>query len=110
MNVLEWRAVLYLQEGYFGVLLNKIIIIYEINNETTLDWAHKQFVMTESIYIILFLTQHNKCINDDKNDYLHISTPCLTRSVYILQLMLKSIADDITMTRQLWCEHVKRDI
>ena len=38
----------------------------------------------ESTYIISFLARHNESINNDKNDDLHTSTPCLTRLVNIL--------------------------
>ena len=41
-------------------------------------------VRDESAYIILFLTRHNVSINDDKNDDLYTSSPCLTRSVFVL--------------------------
>ena len=34
----------------------------------------------ESTYIILFLTRHDESTNDDKNDDLYTSPPCLTRS------------------------------
>ena len=49
----------------------------------------------------LFLTRHNKSINDDKNDDLHTSTLCLSGSAYILRIASQSIADDDTVTRQL---------
>ena len=57
-------------------------------------------VRHESTYIILFLTRHNKSINDDKNDNLYTSSPCLTRSVFVLLMTSQSIADNVTMTRQ----------
>ena len=47
-------------------------------------------VCHESTYIILFLTQHNESINDDKNDDLYTSSQCLTRSVFYS-------ADDVTI-------------
>ena len=49
-------------------------------------------------------------VNDNKKMYLHSSTPYLTRSIYILLLTSQLFADDVTMTRQLWCEHVKSGI
>ena len=49
-------------------------------------------------------------MNDDKNDDLHTSTPCLTGSFYNLLMMSQSIADDLTMARQLWRDHVNSDI
>ena len=67
-------------------------------------------VRHESTYITLFLTWHNESINDYKNDELYTSSPCLTRSVFVLLMTSQSIADDVTMTRQLWCDHVKSDL
>ena len=64
----------------------------------------------ESTYIILFLARHNEFINDDKNDNLYTSSPCLARSVFVLLVTSQSIADDVTMTRQLWRDHVNNDI
>ena len=58
-------------------------------------------VRCENTYITLFLTWHNDSINDDKNDDLHTSSPCLTRSVFVLLVTSQSIVDDVTMTRQL---------
>ena len=49
-------------------------------------------------------------MNDDKNDDLHTSTTFLARSVYILLTKSQSNADDVTMTRQLWRDHVNSDI
>ena len=67
-------------------------------------------VHQESTYIILFLTWHNESMNDDKNDNLYTSSSCLTLVAFLLLMMSQSIADDITITRQLWCDHVKSDI
>ena len=63
----------------------------------------------ESIYIILFLTWYNESINDDKNDDLSTSSPCLSRSGFILLMTSQSIADDVKMTRQSWHDHVNSD-
>ena len=63
-----------------------------------------------STYIISFLTWHNEAINDDGNDDRHTSIPCPTRSVYILLMNSQSIADDVTMTSQLWRDYVNSDI
>ena len=60
--------------------------------------------------LILFLTWHNKSINDDKNDDFYTSSQCLTRSVFVLLMTSQSIADDVTLTRQLWRDHVNNDI
>ena len=52
----------------------------------------------------------NESINDAKNEDLRMSSPCLTRSLYVLQMTSQSIGDDVTMARQLWREHVTSDI
>ena len=56
---------------------------------------------SESTYIILFLTRYNVSINDDKNNNLYTSSPCLTCLVFILLMTSQSIADDVTIMRQL---------
>ena len=61
----------------------------------------------KSKYIILFLTRRNGSMNDNKND---LYTSCLTCSVSVLLMMSQSIADDVTMTRQSWHDHVNSDI
>ena len=58
-------------------------------------------VRHDSTYIILFLTRHNESVNDDKNDDHYVSPPCLIRSVFVLLMTSQSIADDVTITRQL---------
>ena len=58
-------------------------------------------VRHESTYIILYLTRHNESINDSKNDDVYTSSPCFTHSVFVLLMTSQSIADDVTMTRQL---------
>ena len=67
-------------------------------------------VRHESTYIILFITRRNESTNDDKNDDLYTSSLCVTRSVVVLVMTSQSIADNVTMTRQLWCNHVNSDI
>ena len=67
-------------------------------------------VLHKSEYIILFLTWHNESINDAKNEDLYTSSPCLIRSLYVLLMTSQSIGDDVTITRQLWREHVTNDI
>ena len=59
-------------------------------------------VCHESTHNTLFLTWHKEYINDNKNDDLYTSSPCLT-------LRFRS-ADDVTMTRQLWHDRVNSDI
>ena len=78
-------------EGHFGVY-NK----YQNNTRVSAET-----VCHESTYIILFLTRHNESINDDKNDDLYTSSLYLTCSFFVLLMTSQSIADDVTMTRQL---------
>ena len=87
------------REGYFGVYFpscedqgNK----YQNNTRLIAET-----VRHEGTCIISFLTRHNESINDYKNDELYTSSPCLTRSVFVLLMTSKSIADDVTKTRQL---------
>ena len=44
------------------------------NNTRVSAWT----VRHESTYSVSYLTRHNESINDDKNDNLHTSSPCLT--------------------------------
>ena len=67
-------------------------------------------VRHETTYIIIFLIRHNESINDDKNDDLYASSMCHTCSVFVLLMTSQSIADDVTMTWQLWRDHVNNDI
>ena len=67
-------------------------------------------VRHESTYIILFLTPYNNPINDDKSDDLYTSSPCLTRPVFVLLMTQQPIDDAVTMTRQLWHDHVNNEI
>ena len=53
-------------------------------------------VRHENTYIIIFLIRHNESIDDDKN-YDHYTSP-------------PSSVDDVTMTKQLWRNHMKSDI
>ena len=48
-------------------------------------------------------------MNDSENDGPHTSTPYmyLARPDHIPQMTSQSIADEITITRQLWRKHVK---
>ena len=96
------------REGYFDVYFASCEATREINIKITLLYV--ETVRHESTYVILFLTRYNESINDDKHDELYTSTPCLTRSVFVLLMTSQSTADDVTMTRQLWCDHVNNDI
>ena len=55
------------QEGYLG---------NEHQNNTRVS---AETIRDETTYIILAFTRHNEHINDDKNDDLYTSSPCLTR-------------------------------
>ena len=85
------------REGYVGVY-NTRVSAETVRNSS---W---------STYIILFLTRYNESNNGDKNDDLYTSSVCLTRSVFVLLVRSQSIADDVTMTGQLWRNHVNSDI
>ena len=86
--------------------MNREWYMYSKNN--TLVGA--ETVRDESTYIILFLTRHNVSIIEGKNDNLYTSSPSLTRSVFVLLMTSQSIADDVTITRQLWRDRVNNDI
>ena len=94
------------QGGYFGVYFPSCAATTEINIKITLEWVHEQFV-TRVHTLSYFVTQHNESINDDKNGDVHTSSPCLTRPVCVLRMTSQSTADNVTLTRQLWGEHVK---
>ena len=81
----------------------------EINTKVTLEWAQKLFVPRVHT-LFYFLHDITTIKNDDKNNNLHALTLCLTRWVYVLLMMSQSIVDDVTITRQLWRDHVNSDI
>ena len=94
-NACTWVTAQRSQEGYFAV--------YIITKNSTRVSA--ETVRYESTYIILFLTRQKESINDDKKN-LCTSSPCLTRSVFVLLMTSQSIVDDVTITRQLWRDNV----
>ena len=96
MYVPEWRTVSALTRGLFWRLFNK-------RQNNLLVSAEK--APNKSTYIILFLTQYNASITDEENDDLYTSSPCLTRSVFVLVMTSQSIADEVTMTRQ-YCDTI----
>ena len=108
MYVLEWRTISALTRGLFWCLFPELRS-NEGNKYQNNTRVSTETVRHESKYIILFLTRHNESIND-KNDDLYTSSPCLTRSVFVLQMTSQSIADDVIVTGQLWRDHVKSDI
>ena len=69
------------------------VFIYRHNTRVSAETVHH-----ESAYITLFLTRHSYI---NKNDDIYTSSPCLARSVFVLLMSSQSIADDVTMTRQL---------
>ena len=106
MYILEWR-------NCFSAHKRVILVFYfpsckatrEINTNITLEWAQKQ-LDTRVNTLFYFL-------RDDKIDYenkdFHTLTLCLTHWVYVL-LTSQSIVHDVTITRQLWRDHVDSDI
>ena len=90
-----------LREGYSGVYFPSCEATREINSKKNTR-VSAETVRHESTYIILFLTWPNESINYDENDDLHPLSPCPTLSRFVLLMTSQSIADDVTMTRQLW--------
>ena len=109
MYVLEWRIVSALTRGVFWCLFPDLWS-NEGNKYQNYTRGSAETVRRESTYIILFLTRHKVSINDDKNNDLYTSSPCRTRWVFDLLMTSQSIADDVTMTRQLWRDHMNSDI
>ena len=109
MYILELRTVSALMRGLFLCLFPELPSNEE-NKHKNNTRVSAETVRYLSTYIILFLTRHNESIIDDKYDDLYASSPCLTRSVYVSLMTSQSIADDVTMTRQLWRDHVNSDI
>ena len=108
MYVLSWRTVSAPTRGLFWYLFPKLQS-NKGNKHQNNTLVSAETVHHESTYNVLFLTWHTESINDDKNDDLYTSSPCLTCSVFVLLMTSQSIAYDITMTRQLWCDHVNSD-
>ena len=107
--VLEWQTIYMLTRGLFWCLFPELRS-NEGDKHRNNTRVSAQTVCHKTTYIILFLTRHNKPINDDKNDNLHTPSPWLTCSVYVLLMTSQSSADDVKMTRQLWWDHTKSDI
>ena len=81
----------------------------EENKHKNNSQVSAETVRDDNTYISLFRTRHNVPINDDINDGLYTSSPCLTRWVFVLLMKSQSISDDVTM-RQLWRDHINIDI
>ena len=80
--VFDWPTVSALTRRLFWSLFPELWsnkgIEYQNNTRVTTET-----VRHESTYIMLFLTRHNKSINDDNQDALYTSSPCLTRAVLV---------------------------
>ena len=109
MYVLTWRTVNAVTRVLFWCLFPELRS-NDGNKHQNSTRVSALTVRHKSTYIILILTWHNESINDAKNEDLHTSSPCLNHSLYVLLMTSQSIGDDVTMTRQLWCEHVTSDI
>ena len=108
MCVLKWRTVSALTGGLIFVFIPEFRS-NEGNKNKNNTRVSEETVRDESTYIILFLARPNVSIIDDKNDF-YTSSPCLTLSVFVLLMTSQSIADDVTIRRQLWRDHVNNDI
>ena len=99
MHVLECWAVSVLTRGLFWCLFPELWSNegYKYQNNMQVSTETARHVNT---YIILFLIWHNESTNEDKNDDLYTSSPCLTCSIFALLMTSQSTAD-VTMTRQL---------
>ena len=99
MYVLEWRTVYALTKWLFWCLFPELRS-NEGNKHQNNTRVSTQTVHYKSTYHILFLTWYDGSMNDNKNNYLHTSSLSLTRLVYVLLMMSKSIAANVKMTRQ----------
>ena len=90
MYVLEWRTVSALTRGFFWCLFPELLR-NSGNKHQENTWVSAETVRHESTYTILFLTRHKESINDDKNDYLYTSSPCLTHLVFVPLMTSQSI-------------------
>ena len=87
MYVLEWRTDSALTRWLFLYLFPQLRSNegnkHKNNTRVSAETAHR-----ESTYIIVFYTRHNESINENKNDDLYTSTPCLPRSVFVLLMKI----------------------
>ena len=67
-------------------------------------------VRDESTYISLFLARHNGSINDDKTTIFTHCFHCFRVSPAQLTMTSQPIAEAITMTNQVWRDHLKNNI
>ena len=103
--LLEWRTDSALTRMLFWCLFPSLRS-NEGNKHQHNARASTETIRHESTHIILFLTRHNESVIDDTNDDLYISFSSLTCSVFILLMTSQSIADGVTMTWQLWRDHM----
>ena len=109
MYVLSWWTVSAPTRGLFWYLFPSLQSNEGNKHQNNIQMS-AETVHHESTHNILFLAWHNESINDNNNDDLYTSSPCLTCTVFIPLMTSHSIPDDITMIRQLWCDHVNNDI
>ena len=102
MYVPEWQTVDALTRGLFWCLFPELR-----GNEWN---KHQNNTRVSVLTVCHERSRHNERIYDDKNDDLNTPSPWLTCSVYVLLITSHSSADDVTMTGQLWLDHVQRDI
>ena len=93
MGVLSWWTVSALTRVIF-------VFIPKLRSDEGNKYKNNAQVSTETVrqestYIVLFLTWHIESINEDKNDDLNKSSPCLTHSNFVLLMASQSIAGDI---------------
>ena len=109
------------REGYFGVSFPSCEATRE-NEHQNNTWVSTETVRHESTYIIIFLTRLNKSMNDDKNDDLYTSSPCLARPRFLFcwwrhnQLLMTSQWPDncvaitwIVISDSLDCDFIHND-
>ena len=71
------------RDGYFGVYFPSCETTRGINTNITPEWAQKQLVTR--VHRLFYFLHDNESINDkNKNKKQNISSPCLTRSVFVL--------------------------
>ena len=97
------------REGDFSVYFLICEAMREINTKITLEWAQKQFITLVHTLLYFLHGLINPWIMM-KMKIFHTSSPCIIRLVFVLLMMSQLIADDVTMTRQVWRDHLNSDI
>ena len=110
MYELEWRTVYALTRWLLWCLFPELRsneANKHRNNTRMSAWTARH----DSTNILIFISYITQRIHKWRyNDNLHTSTPCVTCSIFILMMTSQSIADDVTMTRRSWRDHVDNDI